>query len=184
MISAAERSNGDTGTLWAGTTLGRVFVAGNVDAPAASVAFSRADSAGTPNRFVSGIAVDADNSNRAFVTYSGFSAVTPATPGHVFEVVFDPNTDTASFTSIDYNLGDLPVNHIVRDDPTGDLYIATDFGVLMLGSGANEWQLAGQGFPAALTPHLEIHPGQRKLFAATHGLGGWYMNLSKLKKKK
>jgi hypothetical protein len=181
VIVAAERSNGDDATLWAATTLGRVFVSKNINAAAAAVNFDRVDSATTPPRFISGIAVDNENPNRAFISYSGFDAVTPGTPGHVFEVVYD-GTD-AVFTSIDYNLGDMPITHLVRDDLTGDLYAATDFGVLMLPSGSSEWSVAGSGLPEVLTPHLEIHPGNRMLFAATHGLGAWYMNLSKLKKK-
>ena len=43
-----------------------------------------------PNRFVSGIVVDPANANHAWISYSGFNATTPATPGHVFEVTYDP----------------------------------------------------------------------------------------------
>jgi hypothetical protein len=179
VISAAERSSGDTGTLWAGTSLGRLFITRNSDAAAGTVTFDRLDSPTTPPRFVSGIAVDADNPNRAFVSYSGFTAVTPAGPGHVFEVVYDPGMGTAVFTSMDHNLGDIPINHLVRDDHNGDLYAATDFGVLILPAGASAWEDSGAGLPAVLTPHLEIHSAKRMLFAATHGMGAWYMNLSK-----
>ena len=177
VIVAAERSSGDSGTLWAATSLGRVFASANADAAPVSVSFDRLDSALTPPRFISGIAVDPDNANRAFISYSGFNAVTPDTPGHVFEVVFDGVG--ATFTSLDYNLGDMPVNHLVRDDLTGDLYAATDFGVLVLPEGAFAWEIAGSGLPAVLTPHMEIHPGKRMLFAATHGMGGWYLVLDK-----
>ncbi|MFT5768352.1 MAG: hypothetical protein ACI9H8_000309 [Lysobacterales bacterium] len=177
VIVAAERSAGDTGTLWAGTSLGRVFVSNNVNASPASVDFDRLDTSSSPTRFVSGIAVDPNNPNRAFVSYSGFSAVTPEAPGHVFEVLYD-GTD-ASFTSLDFNLGDIPVNHLVLDDVTGDLFAATDFGVLVLTAGGTFWELAGNGLPVVLTPHLEIHPQKRLLFAATHGMGGWYMVLRK-----
>ncbi len=180
VVVAAERSSADTGTLWAATSLGRLFVTKNVDAAAGAVSFTRLDGAGTPPRFVSGIAVDHENPNRAFVSYSGFSALTPATLGHLFEVVFDPGAGTATFTSLEFNLGDMPINHLVRDDLTGDLYAATDFGVLVLPSGTQAWELAGAGLPEVLTPHLEIHPEHRLLFAATHGLGAWYMNLSRL----
>ncbi len=175
VIVAAERSSGDSGTLWAATSLGRLFVTRNADAPAAAVSFDRLDSSQTPPRFVSGIAVDSRNPNRAFISYSGFSAVTPEAPGHLFEVVYDG--DAAIFTPIDFNLGDMPINHLVRDDITGDLYAATDFGVLVLPAGSREWSLAGEGLPTVLTPHLEIHPQQRLLFAATHGMGGWYLDL-------
>jgi hypothetical protein len=67
----------------------------------------------------------------AWIAYSGFNALTPTTPGHVFEVTWDPNTSTSQWTSLDDDLDDLPVNHLVRDANTGDLYAATDFGVLV-----------------------------------------------------
>ncbi len=175
VIVAAERSARDAGTLWAGTSLGRVFVTENADAAPAFVSFDRVDSALSPSRFVSGIAVDPQNPGRAFISYSGFSAVTPDTPGHVFEVVFDGAQ--ATFKRLDYNLGDIPVNHLVRDDITGDLYAATDFGVLVLPAGAFSWEIAGNGLPTVLTPHMEIHPDKRILFAATHGMGAWYLAL-------
>lgn len=76
----------------------------------------------------------------------------------------------------------MPITHLVRDDLTGDLYAATDFGVLVLPNGKTAWEMAAKGMPSVLTPHLEIHAEKRKLFAATHGMGAWYMNLSRLKK--
>ena len=125
----------------------------------------------TPNRFVTRIVADPVDPNVAFISYSGFNALTPATPGHVFRVVFDPTTHSASFTSLDFDLGDLPINTIALDHVRGDLYAATDFGPLVLRSGATTWQLAGVGFPEALMVDLEIVPAQRMLVAATHGLG-------------
>lgn len=177
VIVAAERSAADAGTLWSGTSLGRLFVTKNVDAQPMAVDFERVDSANTPPRFISGIAVDPADGNRAFISYSGFSANTPEAPGHVFEVIYDGAN--ATFTALDFNLGDMPVNHLVFDDVTGDLYAATDFGVLVLPAGGNAWEIAGNGLPVVLTPHLEIHPGKRLLFAATHGMGAWYVVLRK-----
>jgi len=177
VIVAAERSAADAGTLWSGTSLGRLFVSKNVDAQPEAVDFDRVDSANTPPRFISGIAVDPADGNRAFISYSGFNANTPEAPGHVFEVIYDGAN--ATFTALDFNLGDMPVNHLVFDDVAGDLYAATDFGVLVLPAGGNAWEIAGNGLPVVLTPHLEIHPGKRLLFTATHGMGAWYVVLRK-----
>jgi hypothetical protein len=73
----------------------------------------------------------------------------------------------------------LPVNHLVRDASTGDLYAATDFGVLVLAQGSSRWREAGEGLPTVLTPYLQILPNQRVLFAGTHGRGAWYLKLKK-----
>ena len=91
-VVATERSGGDTGTLWAGTRVGRVFVSKNANAPRQQVSYRRIDTPAQPERFVSGIAIDPTNSNHAFVSFSGYEAYTPGQPGHVFEVTFHPGT--------------------------------------------------------------------------------------------
>ena len=177
LVVAVERTRADAGTLWAATNNGRLFVSRNADASSASVTFIRIDTAATPNRFVTRIVADPFDPNVAFVSYSGFNALTPATPGHIFRVVFDQTTNSASFTPMDFDLGDLPINTIAFDHIRGDLYAATDFGPLLLRSGATSWQVAGVGFPEALMVDLEIVPERRILVAATHGLGIFYLNL-------
>jgi hypothetical protein len=179
-VAAVERTAANTNTAWAATTTGRVFITHSVDAdPASAVTWTRLDSlaANDPNRFVSGIHVDPANPNRAWISYSGFSASTPATPGHMFEVVYDPGAGTATFTSLDADLGDLPATDVARDDATGDLYVASDFGVMRRVAGASGWTLAAPGLPAVEVPGLTIVPSERKLYAATHGLGAWRLNL-------
>jgi hypothetical protein len=182
-LAAVERTTGDTGTLWAATTVGRVFISKNADAdPNTAVTFTRLDTldAAAPNRFISGIYVDPANSNRAWVSYSGFSATPTSTaPGHVFRVDYNPTLNTATWTRLDpgTTLGDIPVTDIVRDDATGDLYISTDYGVFMLAVGATTWTSAAPGMPHVEVAGLTIVPGARKLYAATHGLGAWLLNL-------
>jgi hypothetical protein len=177
IIVAAERAAGDAGTLWAATNFGRLFVTKNADAPGADVRFTRIDTPATPNRFVTRIVVDRANPNVAYISYSGFNAITPSTPGHVFRAVYDPGTGRATFQSLDFDLGDLPINTIAFDDATGDLYAGTDFGPIVLTQGTASWRLAGIGFPEALIVDLEIVPSQRLLIGATHGYGILYIEL-------
>jgi len=177
LVVAAERTPADAGTLWAATNMGRLFVAKGADGPAATVDFVRIDMPGTPNRFVTKIAVDRFDPNAAYVSFSGFNALTPGTPGHIFRVVYDPVNRRASFTSVDYDLGDLPINTIAFDDVRGDLYAATDFGPLRLRKDLTHWEAAGTGFPEALMVDLKILPDARLLVAATHGIGIYYLVL-------
>ena len=177
IIVAAERTPADGGTLWAATSFGRLFVSKNADAAAPDVGFARIDTPSTPNRFVTGIVVDRSNPNVALVSYSGFNALTPATPGHVFRVVYDPASQSATFQPLDFDLGDLPINTLAYDDVRGDIYAGTDFGPLRLRRDASSWELAGAGFPEALMVDLEIVSDQRLLVAATHGLGIFYLRL-------
>jgi hypothetical protein len=177
IIVLAERTPADRATLWAATNLGRLFITKNADAPGADVTFVRLDTPATPNRFVTRIVVDRFDPNVALVSYSGFNALTPSTPGHIFRVEYRPDFKTAAITLLDFDLGDIPVNTIAFDDLRGDLYAATDFGPLMLRQGSSKWEVAGVGFPQALMVDLEIAPERRLLVAATHGLGIFYTHL-------
>jgi hypothetical protein len=178
LIVAAERSPADSSTLWAATNKGRLFISKNADAAAASVTFTRVDSSFTPERFVTRIVADRLDPNAAYVSYSGFNALTPTTPGHLFRVAFNPDSGVASFTPMDFDLGDLPLNTIAVDYTRGDIYAGTDFGPIVLRHGTGTWQLAGVGFPEALMVDLKILPEQRLLVAATHGLGIFYLRLN------
>ena len=174
-VAAVARSAGDTGTVWAGTRRGKIFVSKNADGPAAAVTWTRIDvlSPAAPNRFPSAIVVDPADGNHAWISYSGYSARTPARPGHVFEVNW--NGATATWTSVDDGagpLGDLPVTALARDDKNGDLYAGTDFGVMRRTS-AGHWHVAATGLPAVEVPHLAIDSGARVLYAGTHGRGAW-----------
>ena len=177
LVVSAERTPADAGTLWAATSMGRLFVAKGVDGAAAAVQFARIDTPATPNRFVTRIAVDRFDPNVAYISYSGFNALTPGTPGHIFRAVYNPETHLASFVSADYDIGDIPINTIAFDDVRGDLYAATDFGALRLRKDMTHWEGASVGLPEALMVDLEILPDERILVAATHGVGIFFLRL-------
>jgi hypothetical protein len=179
-LAAIERSTADTSTAWAATTTGRVFVSRNADAePASAVQWTRLDDdRPLPNRFVSSIHPDPKDPARAWVSYSGFNSNTPATPGHAFAVTV-AGDGAATWTDLSHNLGDQPVTDLVRDDVTGDLYAATDFGVLRLPGSTTAWVKAAAGMPNVEVTGLTVVPGKRILYAASHGLGAWRLGLKK-----
>ncbi|HET7183883.1 MAG TPA: hypothetical protein VFI82_04320 [Terriglobales bacterium] len=181
-VATITRMPSNTGTLWVATGTGRVFISDNADAAANSVTFTRLDStaANSPGRFVTGIAVDPTTVDptkprHAWVSYSGYNVNTPAQPGHVFEVTLSGST--ATWTDVSYNLPDLPITALVRDDVTGDLYAASDFGVMRLAHGTTTWTVAGSGLPMVEVPGLTIIPSARLLYAATHGRSAWVLQL-------
>jgi hypothetical protein len=182
-VAAVERAPSNTGTLWAATTTGRVFVSQNADDPtASSVTFTRIDvlAVPDPNRFVSGIYIDPADPNHAWISYSGYNFATPATPGHVFEVTYNPGGGTATWTMLDTPGGtpfpDFPATDVVRDS-NGDLYVSNDFGVMILANGSTNWATAGSGLPMVEVAGLTIVPGARLLYAATHGRSAWKLTL-------
>jgi hypothetical protein len=177
-MSQVQRAPSDAGTMWASTRLGRVWVSKNSNAADPSaVTFKRIDSATTPGRFPSGISIDPADANHAWISYSGYNAYTPATPGHVFEVRFNPATGTGTFTDRSYDLGDQPITDVQYDPATKDLYAATDFGVLRLPAGATAWERAGDGLPPVAVYGLTLASGARTMIAATHGRGAYRITL-------
>jgi hypothetical protein len=177
--TAVERTAADTSSSWAATSTGRVFVSKNADAdPASAVTWTRIDDdAVTPNRYPSSIYVDAANGNHAWISYSGYNANTPATPGHLFEVTYNPGTGTATWVDRSYDWGDLPATDVALDEVTGNVYASSDFGVLMLPAGASSWELAAPGMPNVEVTGLTMVSGKRVLYAASHGLGAWSLRL-------
>jgi hypothetical protein len=146
------------------------------------VTYTRIDTMSTldPTRFVTGIFIDPANPNHAWISYSGYNASTPTTPGHVFEVTFNPAGPSATWKLLDGSgataLPDTPATDVVRDT-NGDLYVSSDFGVMRLASGSSEWGQAGTGLPMVEVAGLTIAPAARKLYAATHGRSAWALTL-------
>ncbi len=210
-VSYLARSKADNQTMWAATSAGRVFVTYNANAtdPATVVWYRLDNMAGataSPSRPPVGIYVSPLTPNRAYLAYSGFNAATPTTPGHVFQV--DVTTaagvpTNATFTNLNVegaNLlpspsgnADLPANDVIRDDATGNLYVATDFGVLKGTPQASppsppntySWSTTA-GMPKFEVTHLTPVLGTRDscvancahaLYAVTHSQGMWVMSL-------
>ena len=178
-VAWLQRAPQDTGTMWAATGAGRVFISDNInDNPAVSVVWNRLDAgASPPNRAISAIAVDPTSAGHAWIGYNGYNVtIGSSAPGHVFEAV-RTGTSTATFTDISYNLPDFPITALVRDDNTGDLYAASDFGVMKLPFGTTTWVVAGSGLPMVECAGLTINSAARVLYVATHGRSGWSMQL-------
>ncbi len=189
-VGWVARTSSDTSTLWAATTTGRVFVSHNADnADANAVSFTRIDglAANSPGRAISSIFIDPANANHAWISYLSYNSITPTTQGHVFSVTYTPAAGTAPATATwtlldgsgDGFIGDQPINGVVFDQNTGDLYAATDFGVLRLAADdtASGWVMAADNLPVVTVAGLTINPGSRQLIAATHGRGAYQLTL-------
>ncbi len=183
-VSVVERGKADTSTLWVATSVGRVFISTNADtANPASVQFTRLDSlaANDPPRYPTSIFVDPEDSNHAWITYSGFNAKTPDTPGHIFEIRYNPNGGgSATFTNLDgqknNGYGDIPASSIIVS-PKGTLYVGNDFGVVQKQKNSPVWHLTAAGLPNVTVADLVYVPERGVLYAATHGQGIWSLKV-------
>lgn len=178
-VEVSPTAGSGLNALWASTRRGRLFISLNPNAAnAGDVLYTRIDSAAQPARFISGIAVDPRNSLHAIVTFVGYDAYTPATPGHVFDVRYNPLTGTARWRDITGALGDQPILSVAYDTAGGNIYVGTDYGVAVRGTDdEDEWRRVGSGFPAVPAYDLAFDAKTRTLFAATHGRGIFELDL-------
>jgi hypothetical protein len=141
-----------------------------------------------PGRVITQIAVDPSNSQKAYVTFSGFGSCATYCDGkgHVF-VIADA-TLSPSWTDISGPYGalgslpDIPVNDIVidPDDSTHNtIYVATDIGAFFTTTGGTPWAPLGAAttLPNSEILSLTLHNPSRTLRAGTHGRGVWDLNL-------
>ena len=156
-----------TEIVWVGANDGTVQVTSNAG-DLATATFTNATKAPLPNRFVSDIAADGNNANRAVVVYSGFEANTPTMLGHVFLT-----TDRGgAWTNISGNLPDIPVISVALDPNNNSrLWIGTDIGVFQTSDGGTTWLHLTNGLPKVAVFMLRYQNATGNLIAATHGRG-------------
>ena len=132
----------------------------------------------SPPRYPTSIFVDRTNQNHAWISYSGYNAKTPATPGHVFEVFYQPSGSV--FINRDGHkingFGDIPANRIIVTN-RGTYYAATDYGVVVKEPDSTVWKMAPAGLPNMDVADLIYVPEIDSLYAATHGQGVWQLKV-------
>ena len=107
----------------------------------------------------------------------------------MFDVRFDPATGKATSTDLTFDLGDQPVPDVALDAATGDIYAATDFGVARrLAKGSGPWITGADDQPKTAVYGLTLAPGRkpgdRLLYAATHGRGAWRTEFPDVKRRR
>ena len=160
--------------VWTGSSNGLVMVTTDAG-KLADATFTNVTKAPLPNRFVTAIAVDPNETKRAFVAYSGFNVSTPATPGHIFQT--DDMCQT--WRDISGDLPDVPVTAIEADPAlAGTLYIGTDLGVFQTTDFGATWVRLSNGMPRVATFMVRFHKPSRTLTVATHGRGMYRLKLA------
>jgi uncharacterized protein (TIGR03437 family) len=168
-----QNTNPPGETVWVGTGDGLVHLTTNAGSLAGTT-FTNVTKAPLPNRYVTDIALDPNDKQRAVVAYSGFNTNTPATPGHVFTT----NDQGATWRDLSGNLPDIPVNSVVIDPLlAGAIYVGTDLGVFQTTDGGATWIRLSNGAPKVAVFTLRYHAATRSLIAATHGRGVYRLNL-------
>ncbi|MBP6821542.1 MAG: hypothetical protein KA368_08365 [Acidobacteria bacterium] len=161
--------------VWAGANDGSIQITTNAGSGSGAT-FTNLTKAPLPNRFLTDIALDKNNAQRAVVTFSGFNSVTPATPGHVF-LTFSQGQ---SWADISGNLPDVPVTSAaINPNDANTIYIGTDLGVFQTTNGGSSWERLGNGMPRVATYMVRYHAATNTLYAATHGRGVFRLTTSR-----
>ena len=157
-LTTAAVSAMDAAVIWTGSDDGFVHVTANDGGTWTDV------SAGLPVRWITSVRADPFVREVAYVTVSGFRWAEDM--AHVYR------TDDlgATWTPIDGNLPDAPVNEILPDPVHPDRYfIATDVGVYETTNGGAAWTPLGAGLPNVVVTSLALDPTGDELFAGTYG---------------
>ncbi|MDD3744261.1 MAG: hypothetical protein PHX54_11610, partial [Lentimicrobiaceae bacterium] len=128
--------------------------------------------AGLPNRSITGIAVNPDNSLDVFVTVADYVAG---------QKVYASSNGGASWTNISDNLPNTIINCIAYEDKNGSpdnaLYIGTDIGVYYRNETLGFWIPFMNGLPTVPVFDLEINYASNSIRAGTYGRGLWSSEL-------
>ena len=147
----------DTGRLWKTTDLGTTW--------------TEFVGRGLPVRWVNAIVVDPIDANHVYVAFSGYRE------GDESANVWETTDGGDSWQNISGNLPNAPVEMITYDQPSGQLYAATDFGVFYLKNGKKDWARLGTGLPNTPVLDVKLSGHGSTLFGATFGRSVWKIAL-------
>jgi len=132
-------------------------------------------SSGLPQRWVTRVAVDPNDEQIAYVTFSGYRW--DEYLSHIFRT-----TDAGvNWIDISGNLPEAPINDVIVD-PLFDstLYIASDVGVLFTNNLGLNWNYLGEPLPSTPVMDLVLHNDSRTIVAATYGRSMYKFNLDSI----
>ncbi len=157
-ITTIDVARSNHQTVYVGTDDANVWVSKNGGAN-----WIRIDS-GLPNRWVTRVAADPDVDSIAYVTFSGYKE-----SDHLPHI-FRTTNYGQSWTAIDGNLPDAPINDVIVDPQNSNtLFIGTDIGVYQTTDLGTTWAPLGTGMPITPVHDLTFHDSTRILVAGTHG---------------
>jgi photosystem II stability/assembly factor-like uncharacterized protein len=148
----------DTGRLWKTTDLGATW--------------TEFVGKGLPVRWVNAIVVDPTDANHVYVAFSGYRE------GDDSANIWETTDGGDSWENISGNLPNAPVEMITYDQPNGQLYAATDFGVFYLKNGKKNWSRLGTALPNTSVLDVKLTGDGQTLYAATFGRSVWQVSLA------
>jgi photosystem II stability/assembly factor-like uncharacterized protein len=146
----------DPNTIYAGTDTGKLWKTTDLGAHWTQMQ-------GLPTRWVNFVTVDPTNANHVFAAFSGYRE------GDDSANVYETSDGGATWKNVSSNLPNAPVEMITYDQPSGNLYAATDYGVFERKDGAANWYSLDGGLPNTPVLDVQLSGDHKWLYAATFG---------------
>jgi photosystem II stability/assembly factor-like uncharacterized protein len=118
---------------------------------------------GVPERWVNAVIADPSNPDHAYAAFSGYRE------GDDSANVYETDDGGASWHNVSFNLPNAPVEMITYDQPHGNLYAATDYGVFERKDGDSAWYSLEGGLPNTPVLDVKLSKDGKWLYAATFG---------------
>ncbi|ARV12564.1 hypothetical protein BTO09_09505 [Gilvibacter sp. SZ-19] len=163
-LTSIDVSTLDSDLLIAGTDDGNIWVSNNAGTSWNNVSSS------LPDRWVTKVLMSRYDANTLYATFSGYRFGEDI--GHVYK----STNFGASWTNIGSSIPDIPVNDIVQDGQ-GNLFLATDIGVLGSGDDGATWVTAGAQLPSVVVTDLHVLNDDTLLYAATYGRSSYLLEI-------
>jgi photosystem II stability/assembly factor-like uncharacterized protein len=166
-ITTVSVSKTEPETIYVGTDTGRLWKTENL-----GETWTEFVGKGLPDRWVTRVAIDPDDEDTVYATFSGFRNGEDA--AHVYRT----EDGGRRWRNISGNLPNAPVNDVVLDsDRRRDIYVGTDVGVFHLRENNRNWRAVGAGLPLAPVLDLRLHEPTDTLYAGTFGRSAWKVGL-------
>jgi photosystem II stability/assembly factor-like uncharacterized protein len=177
VISAIAIAPGNSDVVWVGQN--DAVISKTTNGTAGSPSWTDVDDNGAtdplPNRYVTRIVIDPDDSDTVYVTFGGFS------PNNVYKTT-DGGANWTDITGAGaFGLPDSPVRGLARHPDNADwLYAATEVGIWATDDGGATWYAADTGPGNVSVDEIVFMHNSTTLLAATHGRGLWTLDVQPL----
>lgn len=165
-ITSISESPITPGVVWVGTDDGKVQLTRDHGATWTDLTAAVAAAGGPADRYVSRVFASPHDAGTAFVAKNGFR-------NDDFRPFLYRTTDFGStWTTIDGNLVDSPINVVVQDRKNANLLIVgNDLGVWVSIDAGAGWTRLKANLPTVPVHDLTIHPRENDLVLGTYGRG-------------
>lgn len=123
------------------------------------------------SQYTQAVSCSKTNYDSVFAVVQGYSAT---------DKVFSSTNGGANWTNITYNMPNIKMTAIKLKQGSDTLFVGTELGLyfIKLGDPSPSWVKYGSGLPNVKINEIEINYTAKKLYVATHGRGGWLIDLS------